>query len=237
VAEVEPTTLAITELRPSGGEAWRAGDPEPVVIGCDRLLGVALALENWTLRPRGACGSLSQCGYVHAQLTTPGGAAVTLDTALATFVFDVGDVELSPDDAATIRIELRNGDGEPFEQPEGEVLFTELDVALDGTSDPGCESGSGGAGGQGGASGQSGSAGAGGSGVAAEGGAAGAQEAAAGAGGAGADAGAGGVPGAGGSAGESAAGGTGGDAGAGTAEGGAAGDGASSGAAGQAGAV
>lgn len=220
---VEPTTLSIAELRPSGGDAWRAGDPEPIAIGCDRLLGVSLELTNWTLRPRGACGSLGQCGYVHATLTTPGGAAVTIDTALASFVFELSAVELSPDEAATIRVELRDGDGEPFEQPEGEVLFTELDVALDGAVDAGCEPGSGGAGGQ------SGSAGAGGG---SEGGAAGASP-----GGAANEGGSAGVPSAGAGAGgdSTASGGSGGEAGAVTAASGAGGDVASSGAAGEAG--
>jgi hypothetical protein len=226
---VEPTTLAIAELRPSGGDAWRAGDPEPVALGCDRLLGVALELTNWTLRPRGACGSLDQCGYVHAELTTPNGVAVSIDTALASFVFDLGGVELSSDEAATIRVQLHDGDGAPFEQPAGEVLTDELDVALDGSVDPGCESGSAGAGGQSGAAGTGGSGG-----DATEGGAAGAAN----------EAGSGGVPGAGGDAtspgggagGDSASsGGVGGEAGSAATDGGAGGDSAASGAAGEAG--
>jgi hypothetical protein len=221
---VEPTTLSIAELRPSGGDAWRAGDPEPVALGCDRLLGVALELTNWTLRPRGACGSLDQCGYVHAELTTPSGAAVSIDTALASFVFDLGGVELSSDEAATIRVELRDGDGEPFEQPADEVLSDALEVALDGSVDAGCESGSAGAGGQSGATGTGG-------GDATAGGAAGASAGAAN------EAGSGGVPGAGGGSGGDAAsaGGVGGEAGSAATDGGAAGDFAASGAAGEAG--
>jgi hypothetical protein len=35
-----PVAFAIGELLPRGGDKWRPGDVEPVVIGCDRRLGV-----------------------------------------------------------------------------------------------------------------------------------------------------------------------------------------------------
>lgn len=220
--EVEPTTIAIAELRPNGADAWHPGDPEPIALGCDRLLGVSLELDNWTLRPRGACGSVAQCGYVHASLTSANGS-VSVEPALAAFVFDLSELELVPEEPATLRVELRTGEGEAFEQPAGEVLVTTLDVALQ--SPITCDPGSAGAGGQGGAAGAAGAAGSGTpeAGAAGHAGAGASNEAGAG----GAAAGAGGAAGA-----SSAAAGAGGEAGAPIGSGGAGGESATAGAAG-----
>ncbi len=65
-AEPEPPVIGIVELRPRGADVWRVGDPEPQLLGCDLRLGVSVELTNFILRPRNACGGVSECGYLHA---------------------------------------------------------------------------------------------------------------------------------------------------------------------------
>lgn len=167
--ETEPPTIAISELRPRGAEVWRSGDPEPLVVGCDLRLGVSVELTNFILRPRNACGGVSDCGYLHATLTSAE-ASLTVESALDSFVFDFTSFGAFPADAVTIRVALHSDSGTPIVIPEGDEIATELDVLLAGDS---CEGGMGGAGGDAGSAGMGGASAAGGaSGV--EGGAGGA---------------------------------------------------------------
>jgi hypothetical protein len=152
--ETEPPTIAITELRPRGADVWRSGDAE--------RLGVSVELTNFILRPRGACGGVSECGYLHATLTGPDGATLTVETAIDSFVFDFAGFEALPVDAVAIRVALHSDSGMPILTPEGDEIATELDVLLAADD---CELGAAGAGGEAGngaagASGVSGASGA-----------------------------------------------------------------------------
>jgi hypothetical protein len=72
-------TLRISALWPRAGEVWwprydadddsaYPGDPEPVLVGCDRRLGVSVALDNFSLRVPDACGTSPQCGFLSIEL-------------------------------------------------------------------------------------------------------------------------------------------------------------------------
>lgn len=126
--------LEIRTLYPRNADAWLAprapdpeiaddpgypGDPQPIVIGCDRRLGVDAVVENFTLRAPGACTD-AQCGTFVVELdpSDPSGS-VTARAAAASLVMDLcalhaaGKLEgphvLSP------RLEL--SDGTPFTSP------------------------------------------------------------------------------------------------------------------------
>jgi hypothetical protein len=77
-------SLRISALIPVGEAAWYAppaGEEllEPVVaIGCDRTLGVALEIENFSLRAPNACGGAVQCGYDQVSLLSPVDGSIVL---------------------------------------------------------------------------------------------------------------------------------------------------------------
>jgi hypothetical protein len=168
--------LEITALRPRENDVWLpprapdpanagddgyAGDPEPIVIGCDRRLGVDTQVEHYYLRAPDACGGNVQCGYLVIDIdpTDTDTAAAASAYAAAPNLF----VDLGPLDRAgklegdhTIRPRLAQTNGTPFTHP---YASTPQDLTVTFTSDV-CELG--GAGG-GGGSGEPANAGAGGS--------------------------------------------------------------------------
>jgi hypothetical protein len=212
-----PIAVAIDELRPRGGDYWRPGDPEPVVVGCDRRLGVTVVFydpevydpdrppgaggdtgfgdPDWLLRPPDACSGRKQCGTIAVSVEPlAGGTRVTGAAALQTVLVDLAPLGAALDGRVRIRAELLD-DGETPATKDGLPLADELEVELRSEECPtGGEAGAGGApSGTGGTSGTSGTGNAGGLGGApATGGAAGS------AGTAGAGAGSGGTAGAGG---------------------------------------
>jgi hypothetical protein len=151
--------LEITALHPQGSDAWLppraaepadagdegyAGDAEPVVIGCDRRLGVDVRVDNFSLRAPDACGSDLQCGYlvIDVDPSDAGPRASAYAAAPSLFV----DLE-ALDQAGTLEGEhvihprLSQPDGKPFTHP---YASAPLDVTLTFTSEP-CDSGNGGA--------------------------------------------------------------------------------------------
>jgi hypothetical protein len=160
-APVSPgnVVLEITALRPRDNEVWQPpraaqgtdpgypGDPEPIVIGCDRQLGVDVHVEHYYLRAPDACGGNLQCGWLIIDVDpTDTGAAVSGRAASPSLA-----VDLTPLDAAgelvgphTLRPRLVQANGQPFTHP---YASPPEDLAVTFASDD-CPSG-GGAGGAG----------------------------------------------------------------------------------------
>jgi hypothetical protein len=197
-----PVGMMIGELRPRGSEVWQRDDAEPVVIGCDRRLGVTLYIyENllsppsaestpaWSftrgdylLRPPGTC-TRTQCGTAKVTVESlANGAVVTAQASVETVVVDL--VSLGDTDGTLrIRAELLEN-GRTLAMRNGQPLADELELSV---SSEDCEpDGGAGAGGEAGAGGSpsGGSAGGGGSGNQAGGATGGTAGSAAGAGGA-----------------------------------------------------
>jgi hypothetical protein len=183
-----PIAVAIDELRPRGLDRWRPGDPEPVVVGCDRQLGVTVVFydpavydpdrpsgvggetgfgdPDWLLRPPHACSGRKQCGTVAVSVEPLiGGGVVTGAAALRTVLVDLAPLGAALDGRVRIRAELLD-DGETPAMKGDLLLVDELEVELRSEECPtGGEAGAGGApSGTGGGSGTSGSGNAGGQG-------------------------------------------------------------------------
>lgn len=162
-------SLRIAALWPRGGEPWWPpvvadddsafpGDPEPVLVGCDRRLGVSVALDNFELRVPDACGTLPQCGFLSLELdpdlsqpsdvTTRATARVR--GASDTLVLDLSALEPS-EGVHQIHASLFTASGHEFKGP-----FTsdplDLSVSLAFEACPPEVTGSAGEGGMGGAS-------------------------------------------------------------------------------------
>ena len=155
--------LEITALHPRDSDVWLpprapdpadasdegyAGDPEPLVIGCDRRLGVDTRVDNYYLRAPDACGSYVQCGWVVIDID-PDTDAVTSAYAAAPSLF----LDLCPLDLAgklvgthTIRPRLAKPDGTPFTHP---YASTPQDLTITFASDACATADAGGAGGAG----------------------------------------------------------------------------------------
>src|SRR5690606_18039412 len=149
-------------------QSFAPGDP--VGQPCDGRLTVRVGpaddagrLENWELRPPGACGRIAQCGYVSVRLL--GAAGLELATASAASVhvpLDVTGIDLGS--GYRITAELRRGtSGEVFtliDEATGEpaALMADTPLTLEARTCPEPV----GTGGAGGASGMGGSAGEGG---------------------------------------------------------------------------
>lgn len=76
---VTPPRLEIASLEPANGPSSRPGD-DCVELGSDRqqtvFIKLAPTLEDWILRPPGACGGVAECGFL---LVTIGPANVPTD--------------------------------------------------------------------------------------------------------------------------------------------------------------
>jgi hypothetical protein len=172
-----PIAVAIDELRPRGDDHWRPGDPEPVVVGCDRRLGVTVLFydpalydpdapgdagvgePDWLLRPPHACNGRKQCGTVAVSVEPlAGGRVATGEAALRTVLVDLTPLGAALDGRVRIRAELKD-DGETPAAKGDQPLVDELEVELRAEECPtGGEAGAGGApSGTGGTSGSSGS--------------------------------------------------------------------------------
>jgi hypothetical protein len=179
-----PIALAIDELRPRGIDSWRPGDPEPVVVGCDRRLGVTVLFydpalydpdapdagdagvgtPDWLLRPPHACSGRKQCGTVAVSVEPlAGGPAATGEGALRTVLVDLAPLGAALDGRVRIRAELKE-DGETPATKGDQPLVDELEVELRSEECPtggdagagGAPSGTGGTSGTGNAGGQGG---------------------------------------------------------------------------------
>jgi hypothetical protein len=173
-------TLAITQLLPQDSQIWcsesapesescTARQPEPVVIGCDRELGVTVDVQNFSLRVPDACGSSPQCGFLSVTLD-PDTAPITVTGAAKTLLFDLKAVEkslkerdesLTLDGDHVLRPALLLASGRPFTHPftadplDVPVTFQTVPDAdcVDPTGGTGGAAGSAGKGGTGGSSG------------------------------------------------------------------------------------
>ena len=156
-------TLRVSALLPVGEAPWYEPAPEdwmqPVVsMGCDRTLGVALTVENFSLRPPGSCGGAVQCGYDQVTLLRADDASAVagpMQSASNVPLLDLtaleplgGDYLVRPELLTTVgTVYQRN-----YAEPPADLPVTLVDV---------CEpSGAGGAGDTGGAGGAGGASGA-----------------------------------------------------------------------------
>jgi hypothetical protein len=170
-----PVAMMIGELRPRGSEVWQRDDSEPVVIGCDRQLGVTLYIYNNFLDEQGdpvADGSFrpsadsmvpwnftrgdyllrppgtctrAQCGV--AKVTVESLANDAVVTAYASVDTVVVDVRSLGDAPGTLRIraELLEN-GRTLAMKGDQPLADELEISV--TSEANCApDGEGGAGG------------------------------------------------------------------------------------------
>lgn len=142
--------LEITALRPRGGDVWlppRApdpadpsdegspGDPEPILIGCDRRLGVDARLKYFSLRAPDACGGNLQCGYLVIEIDpSDAGSAASAYAAASSLFVDLGDLDHAGKLAGEhiIRPRLSQADGKPFTHP---YASTPQDLTVTFTSD------------------------------------------------------------------------------------------------------
>jgi len=142
--------LEITALHPRGSDAWLpprapdpsnaddvgyAGDPEPIVIGCDRRLGVDTHVEHFYLRAPDACGSDVQCGYLVIEIDpSDAGAAASGYAAAPSLSVDLGALDKAGklDGDHIIRPRLSQPDGKPFTHP---YASTPEDLTVTFTSD------------------------------------------------------------------------------------------------------
>lgn len=103
-------TLAITALQPVGGPRWEPGSGSCVEVGRDPKQTIALlAASNFSLRPSGTCGSLSQCGSVRVRLDPSGDTeALRVDSSSSTVEIPFETVALG---THTFRLELLDKNG------------------------------------------------------------------------------------------------------------------------------
>ena len=166
-----PIAIAIDALRPRGNDLWRPGDPEPVVVGCDRQLGVTILFydpaihdpdapagggaggesfgdPDWLLRPPHACYGRKQCGTVAVSVQPlAGGPTATGAASLPTVLVDLAPLGTALVGQVRIRAELLD-DGETPATKDGLPLVDELEVELGSEECPtGGEGGTGGPGG------------------------------------------------------------------------------------------
>jgi hypothetical protein len=156
--------LEITALHPRGSDTWlppRApdpknpsdegspGDPEPILIGCDRRLGVDTYVDNFYLRAPDACGSNVQCGYLVLEIDpSDAGAAASAYAAAPSLFIDLGALDRADklEGGHVIRPRLSQPNGKPFTHPYAStpedltVTFAsdtcELDGAGGGSGEP-----------------------------------------------------------------------------------------------------
>jgi hypothetical protein len=133
---------------PRDAEVWYPGDTEPVVLGCDRRLGVVLDVENFNLRAPEACGGAVQCGYAEVSLLSATDSSVAAGPVAAAgtgLVLDLSALE-PVDGDYLVHPELRSEQGAPYLRNFAEAP---LDLAVTLVADGPCETGEGGASGGG----------------------------------------------------------------------------------------
>ncbi len=122
-------TLAISKLLPRDSQIWcpegtadteacDARSPEPVVIGCDRQLGVSVDVENFSLRVPDVCGTSAQCGHLSLTID-PDTAPITITGAAKTLLFDRQALEAlaTLEGEHVLRPALRLASDRPFNGP------------------------------------------------------------------------------------------------------------------------
>jgi hypothetical protein len=184
-------TLAISKLLPRDSQIWcpegapdtevcDARSPEPVVIGCDRQLGVSVDVENFLLRVPDVCGTSPQCGFLALTLD-PDATPITITGAAKTLLFDRPALEALAmlEGEHVLRPALRLASGREFtgpfvSEPVDVPVTFELAECTGATGGAGGSSGMPGTGGTGGTTGGTGGSGTGGSGGETPGGAGGA---------------------------------------------------------------
>jgi hypothetical protein len=153
--------LEIRTLYPRGNDAWLAprapdpdqagdegyaGDPLPIVIGCDRRLGVDVELEVFQLRAPDACGGNVQCGTLVIEVDpSDSGAAASGRAAAPSLYLDLGPLDRAGklEGDHIIRPRLEKADGGPYNHP---FAFPPADIDVTFASDD-CSTAAGGAGG------------------------------------------------------------------------------------------
>lgn len=125
-----PVELSITGFLNNRGEDFER-DAESVVLSCDGTINVLLgprsgdSLQNWLLRPPGACESFEQCGYVLLRATPEAGGPPTLMASAST------SLVVTPDTGRhDLLVQLLTGDSEPFLQDDEPVQDTLSDVVF-----------------------------------------------------------------------------------------------------------
>lgn len=138
-------TLAVSSLLPRSGDIWYPGDPEPVLLGCDRRLGVMLEVENFNLRAPAACGGAVQCGYAEVSLLHAGDSSLAAGPVAGAgigLVLDLGALDPVAGDYL-VHPELRTETGALYDRNYAEAP---MDLGVTLAADESCETGAGGAG-------------------------------------------------------------------------------------------
>lgn len=158
-----PPSLLFLGAQNADGAAFDVED-EVVEVACDPRVTFRLGpssdlegvLDNWVLRPAGACRGQLQCGFVRLDLRDEHDEILmTSDQASINFVVDLSGQELAEVRAVTAL--LINGNNGNLYLREGAPVADRWDVRLSSVD---CESSHGGAGGDSGTGGKSGTGGA-----------------------------------------------------------------------------
>lgn len=124
-----PPTLTLAALRPVGGAEWTPGSGSCVAPGSDPdgTIGVVVSLENFTLRPPGTCGSLSNCGRLLVRIDPGATDALRLEAATALVPVKMAPLGEGPH---TFRVELLDRNGEAILGEDKQPLFSEVSVEV-----------------------------------------------------------------------------------------------------------
>lgn len=151
--------LEITALHPRASDVWlpprapdpavagdegHTGDAEPVVIGCDRRVGVDIHVEYWYLRAPDACGGQLQCGYAALDVDPGTESSTSTYAAAPSFYLDLCPLDLAGKLVGyhTLTPRLVEYNGKPFTHPYAStpqaltVTFASDDCSTDGTGGP-----------------------------------------------------------------------------------------------------
>ena len=110
----EPPRLTVEALQVVGGGRWSLGQDDGLTLGCEGAevlveLGPGEAadeIDDWILRPPGACGGIDRCGFVTVTLD-PGFDEETIVDSASRIV----PMALSAPGSHRLLIEFRNDDG------------------------------------------------------------------------------------------------------------------------------
>ncbi len=156
-----PPTLAIASI--SVGTIAEQPGAAPV-LSCTGTIGVVVQVDNWTLRPRGAC-SVPQCGQVRVTLSAVDHSVIVTKEAASTGVdLDVSSLLAQGASASgtyDLKAELIGDDGRLFEITDvgNNSAETSFDVVVPRADECAASSGAAGAGGAPSSAGAAGAAG------------------------------------------------------------------------------
>jgi hypothetical protein len=150
----EPASLDISSVSLSTGNVLDGGSTQ---LSCDKNLAISLAIENWDLRPPGAC-PVTQCGRVRLQLSDGSGsyASPAIERASLGVTFPI-DPPVSG--TYTLTADLIDDAGNPYNPGDGGKGSAQVSFRLNLPTNCEANGGTGGTGGTGAEAGAAGSVG------------------------------------------------------------------------------